>query len=84
MNKKRNCLNKELESIWIYTESINNKLVMKFYKYYNLIKTLNLVAEIPNIDANDKTYDEEEINGLTVYYDSLPSKILTKEEVTAL
>lgn len=29
MNKKRNCLNKELESIWIYTESINNKLAKK-------------------------------------------------------
>lgn len=45
---------------------------------------MNLAAKIPNIDVNSKAYDEEEINGLTVYYDILPSKILTKEEVIAL
>lgn len=45
---------------------------------------MNLAAKIPNIDVNSKAYDEEDINGLTVYYDILPSKILTKEEVIAL
>lgn len=65
-------------------KNINNKIVMKFYKYYNFIKNLNLAAKIPNIDVNSKTYDEGEINGIDVYYDSLPSKILNKDEVNAL
>lgn len=29
MNKEKNSLKKELESIWIYTESINNNLAKK-------------------------------------------------------
>lgn len=29
MNKEKNSLNKELQSIWIYTESINNNLAKK-------------------------------------------------------
>lgn len=52
---------------------------MKFYKYYNFIKNLNLAAKISNIDVNSKVYDEEQINGLTVYYDSLPFIIRNME-----
>ena len=71
------CLNNDFDSI-------DNKLIKKFMKYYDFIRNFNLISQIPEMRANDKTYDEGEINGIDVYYDSLPSKILNKDEVNAL
>lgn len=71
------CLNNDYDSI-------DNKLIKKFMKYYDFIRNFNLISQIPEMRANDKTYNEGEINGIDVYYDSLPSKILNKDEVNAL
>lgn len=65
-------------------DNVDNKLVKKFMKYYELIRNFNLISQIPEMKANNKTYDEVEINGIDVYYDSLPEKILSRDEVNAL
>lgn len=65
-------------------DNVDDKLVKKFMKYYNFIRNFNLISQIPEMKANNKTYDEVEINGIDVYYDSLPAKILSRDEVNAL